>query len=258
MSVVVRDGISLAYEESGDGSPPLVFVHGWMGNRSLFVRQARHFARQHRVVSIDLRGHGESDKPRGEYSVPQFADDVRFMIEQLGLVGAVAVGHSLGGSVVLQLATSRPCLVSAIVLIDPAPLVMPKEVRAALESVAAAEEAGTVEVRRRFVADHMFLPTSDPVLVRDVTEVVMAGPTHVAASAMRGLLAFDGAAAAGRCAVPALHLAAARPLNPPHLMSQALPGVVHGWTVGAGHFNMLEVPDQVNSMIEGFLQHHCA
>ena len=54
----------------------------------------------------------------------------------------------------------------------------------------------------------------------------------------------------------ALHLAAASPVNPPHLMSQWLPHVVHGWTVGAGHFNQLEVPDQVNAMIEGFLRHH--
>jgi hypothetical protein len=59
-----------------------------------------------------------------------------------------------------------------------------------------------------------------------------------------------------RCAVPALHLMATPPLNPPHLMSQWLPEVVQGWTVGAGHFNMMEVPDQVNSMIEGFLRHH--
>jgi pimeloyl-ACP methyl ester carboxylesterase len=56
--------------------------------------------------------------------------------------------------------------------------------------------------------------------------------------------------------VPALHLAAASPLNPPHLMSQWLPNVVHGWTVGAGHFNQLEAPDQVNGMLENFVRHY--
>ena len=58
------------------------------------------------------------------------------------------------------------------------------------------------------------------------------------------------------CRVPALHLAAAVPLNPPHLMSQWLPTVINGWTVGAGHFNQLEVPDQVNSMIECFMRRY--
>jgi pimeloyl-ACP methyl ester carboxylesterase len=87
-------------------------------------------------------------------------------------------------------------------------------------------------------------------------DVQATAPSHVAASAMQGILAFDGPAVAAQCKVPALHLAATPPLNPPHLMSQWLPTVVNGWTVGAGHFNHLEVPDQVNAMIEGFLRHH--
>ena len=84
----------------------------------------------------------------------------------------------------------------------------------------------------------------------------MGASSHVAADAMKGILAYDGVAAAARCKVPALHLAATPPLNPPHLMSERMPEVVNGWTVGAGHFNQLEVPDQVNAMIEAFLRHY--
>ena len=62
----------------------------------------------------------------------------------------------------------------------------------------------------------------------DVLRVMMAAPSHVAASAMKGILAFDGPAVAARCKVPALHLAATPPLNPPHVMSEQMPGVVHG------------------------------
>jgi pimeloyl-ACP methyl ester carboxylesterase len=92
--------------------------------------------------------------------------------------------------------------------------------------------------------------------VEDVLAAMLAAPSHVAASAMRGSLAFDGPAVAAQCKVPALHLAATPPINPPHLMSQWLPTVVNGWTVSAGHFSQLEVPDQVNAMIEGFLRHY--
>ena len=84
----------------------------------------------------------------------------------------------------------------------------------------------------------------------------LAAPAYVAANAARGGLEFDALSAAAACKVPALHLAAAPPLNPPHLMSEWLPKVVNGWTVGAGHFNPLQVPDQVNAMIEGFLSHY--
>jgi hypothetical protein len=67
---------------------------------------------------------------------------------------------------------------------------------------------------------------------------------------LRGIAAFDGPAVAAHCKVPTIHLAAASPFNPPHLMSQWLPNVVHGQTVGAGHINQLETPEQVNLMIE--------
>ncbi len=73
---------------------------------------------------------------------------------------------------------------------------------------------------------------------------------------MKGGLDFDGPGVAAGCKVPALHMAANPPRNPSHLMSQGLPTFVNRRTVGAGHFNQLEAPDQVNAMIEGFLRHH--
>jgi pimeloyl-ACP methyl ester carboxylesterase len=141
-------------------------------------------------------------------------------------------------------------------MVDPAPLVFPPELKAGVEAIVAAIEAGNQEPRRQFITNNLFMKTSDKQLVKRVLKVMMAAPSHIAAAAMKGILAFDGPAAAARCKVPALHLAATPPLNPPHLMSQWLPTVVNGWTVGAGHFNMMEVPDQVNAMIAAFLRHH--
>ncbi len=254
-TATARDG-RLAYEDRGAGAPALVFVHGWTGDRSLFAPQAAHFGRRHRVVSVDLRGHGQSDKPIGPYPVAAYADDLAHLIDELGLGRAVAVGHSMGGNAVLQLAAAHPDRVAAIVMVDPAPFVFPPEFRGALTAMVAAIEAGNQAPRRQFIADHLFLPTSDPELKANVVELLLAAPSHVAAAAMQGVLGFDSPAAAARCKVPALHVAATAPLNPPQLMSQWLPGVVNGWTVGAGHFCQLEAPEQVNAMIEGFLRHH--
>jgi pimeloyl-ACP methyl ester carboxylesterase len=82
MATIVHNRITLAYEDRGAGKPPFVFVHGWTCNRSFFAPQIAHFARQHRVVSIDLRGHGDSDKPQGPYTRAQDANDIAFVIEQ--------------------------------------------------------------------------------------------------------------------------------------------------------------------------------
>ena len=256
MPTITHKGIKLAYESRGKGRPAFVFVHGWTCDRSFFAPQAKHFARRHRVVSLDLRGHGESDKPQGPYPISAYVDDLAFLIGTLRLGKVVAVGHSMGGITVLELGARHPDKVAAIVMVDPAPLVFPPELKAGVEAIVAAIEAGNQEPRRQFIANNLFMKTSDKQLVKRVLKVMMAAPSHVAANAMKGILAFDGPATAARCKVPALHLAATPPLNPPHLMSQWLPTVVNGWTVGAGHFNMMEVPDQVNAMIEGFLRHH--
>jgi|SRR5262245_6511631 len=256
MPTIVHEGVTLAYEDQGAGKPTLVFVHGWTCNRTFFAAQAAHFAGRHRVVSVDLRGHGDSDKPRDPYPVSAYADDIAFLVDRLGLGRVVAVGHSMGGLTVLQFAAAYPDQVAGIVMVDPAPLVFPPELRAAIDGVISAIEAGDQEPRRQFIVSKMFLPTSDRKLVAGVLAVMMATPSHVAVSAMKGVLAFDGPAVAARCKVPALHVAATPPLNPPHLMSERLPGVVNGWTVGAGHFNMMEVPDQVDAMIEAFLRHY--
>ena len=149
MPTIVRDGTTLAYEERGTGEPALVFVHGWTCDRSFFAPQAEHFARRHRVVSVDLRGHGESDKPEGPYSIATFADDIAYLMERLGLGRAVVVGHSMGGITVLQLAAAHPDRVAAIVMVDPAPFSIPPEVRPDVEALIAAIAAGHEEPRAR-------------------------------------------------------------------------------------------------------------
>ncbi len=255
MATITHKEVKLAYDDQGAGKPTFVFVHGWTCNRSFFAPQAAHFARQHRVVSVDLRGHGESDKPQGPYPITAYADDIAYIIDYLDLGKVVAVGHSMGGTAALQLAAAYPDRVAAIVMVDETPFISPSELLKGLEAMVAAIEAGNQEPRQQFI-QQMFLPTSDRKLVEDVTAVMMTAPSHVAASALREILEFDSQSVATQCKVPALHLATSPLSTPPHLMSQWLPTVVNGWTVGAGHFSQLEVPDQVNAMIEGFMRHY--
>ena len=134
MATIMRNSVKLAFEDRGAGKPAFVFVHGWTCDRSFFAPQAEHFAQRHRVVSVDLRGHGESDKPQGAYPVGAYAEDIAHIIGQLGLGKVVAVGHSLGGITVLQLAAAHPGCVAAIVMVDPAPFVFSSELRSAIEA----------------------------------------------------------------------------------------------------------------------------
>jgi pimeloyl-ACP methyl ester carboxylesterase len=254
MAAIMRNGVKLAFEDRSAGKPAFLFVHGWACDRSFFAPQAEHFACRHRVVSVDLRGHGESDKPPGPYSVAAYADDIAYIIEQRSLGKTMAVGHSMGGVIVLQLAATYPDCVAAVVMVD-STLFFSPERRTAIEAIAAGIDAGDQQPRAQFIKN-MFLPTSDRQLVENVTAAMLAAPPHVAANAMRGLLAFDCEAAAPLCKVPVLHLAASPLRIPPQSIMERLSNFVSGCTVGAGHFNQLEVPDQVDAMIEAFLRHY--
>ncbi len=255
-SAIVHEGIRLAYIDRGQGEPAFVFVHGWTSNRSAFSPQIEHFSKTNRVVAIDLRGHGDSDKPKGkEYSIAAYADDVAYVIEQLGIERAVVIGHSMGGPVVLQLAAFHPDRVVALVLLDPSPFTRTPEARQVASAMVEAMEAGNQEPRRKYI-ERFFLPTSDRKFVEETIAGLLAAPVYVAAPSIRSVLAFDAPSVAARCHVPILHLAGTPGLNPTHLMSQWVPNVVNGRTVGAGHFIQLEATEQVNSMIEGFLRHY--
>jgi long-chain acyl-CoA synthetase len=96
----------------------LVFVHGFGGQASQWRYQLQHFAFANRVIALDLRGHGRSDQPRGDYSMRQIVDDVLAALDVLGVVGPVAlVGHSFGGAVVTELAHACPERVERLILL---------------------------------------------------------------------------------------------------------------------------------------------
>jgi len=103
-----------------DGSP-IVLVHCFSCAINWWDRVMPMLARDHRVVAIDLLGHGGSEKPTSGYTIPNQADLVAEAMHRLGVREAMAVGHSLGGSVVTALAERSPQLVSRVTIIDTPP-----------------------------------------------------------------------------------------------------------------------------------------
>lgn len=248
-----RDGVRLTYEENGSGSPPMLFVHGWTCDRSHFAPQAAHYARTHRCLSVDLRGHGESDAPEQDYTIESYADDVAWMCDQVGLTAAVVVGHSMGGAVALALAAARPDLARALVMLDPAILFPPESVALIGQLAATFGGPGGMDVLRQFEDGQFFRPASDPALKQRVLDAAVKTPQHVVASAFSNITAFDAEAALRALTVPVLNVDADPVIGDHARLLAARPDVVIGRTVGSGHFHQLEVPDQINAMIDRFL-----
>jgi pimeloyl-ACP methyl ester carboxylesterase len=254
MHTAARDGAKLAYLDTGTGEPPFVFVHGWTCNHTHLAPQIEHFTRDHRVVAVDLRGHGESDAPEQRYTVSALADDVVWLCEVLPVERPVLVGHSMGGQVVLEVAASHPDLARAVVLIDAAPIVAGSPAVEMAAELGAALEGPDGVAAREALADHAVLALARiPALQAQVRADMLATPQHVAVSCVTLMGEWDGEAAARACTVPVLHIGAEDPINDAAALRALNPGIRTGQTVGAGHFNQLEVPEQVNAMIERFL-----
>ena len=251
MQTLNRDGVNLAYEEAGHGAPPLLLVHGFCGNHTHLRPQFDYFRGRHRVVAVDRRGHGESDKPEQAYTIAGFADDLAWLCHELGLYKPVVVVHSMG-AIGLDLAARYPDLPAALVLLDN-PFSPPPEVQAGFQQLLAGLASPAYQDVLRQTADSLiFLPTDDQQRKACIVEAMVALPQQVIVSTWENFLAHDTEAAAAACRVPVLHIGSVFPANLVR-WRELCPPLVTGQTVGAGHFTQLDAAEQVNAMIDRFL-----
>jgi pimeloyl-ACP methyl ester carboxylesterase len=108
-------------EEGPRSGSPIVLIHCFTCAINYWSEMMPALARQHRVVAIDLLGHGGSEKPKSGYSVSNQADLIAQALAQLGVSDAEVVGHSLGGAVAVALAQQSPALVNRVFIVDTPP-----------------------------------------------------------------------------------------------------------------------------------------
>lgn len=115
MKIKVND-IELYYEIHGEGEP-IIFSHGWMKDCSIWKSQIEFFSKKYKVIAYDHRGHGKSDKPKGDYSIQTLSNDLHSLIQKLNLEKVTLVGHSLGGMTDIIFTLDYPDKVSKLVLV---------------------------------------------------------------------------------------------------------------------------------------------
>jgi pimeloyl-ACP methyl ester carboxylesterase len=124
MPVVDVGAARLFLTDSGPAVDPagaaLLLVHGWTCDSHDWSFQLEAFERQHRVIAVDLRGHGRSSAPAADYTAQRYAADLAAVLGHLSAGPVVVVGHSLGASVAAALAVEHRDLVRAMVAVEPA------------------------------------------------------------------------------------------------------------------------------------------
>jgi pimeloyl-ACP methyl ester carboxylesterase len=119
--VDTSNGTLQVLEEGNPRGTPIVLIHCYTCSMSWWDDLAPLLGRDHRVIRVDLLGHGGSDKPSAGYSIDDQATVVAEALAKLGVANATVVGHSLGGSLVTALAQRSPRLASRVVIIDQTP-----------------------------------------------------------------------------------------------------------------------------------------
>jgi 3-oxoadipate enol-lactonase len=256
----VRD-IEMAYEEAGAGVP-VVLLHGFPFNRTLWREQIEVLRDSHRVVAPDLRGHGETTATDEPATMEEMARDVAALLDELQIKRPVLGGLSMGGYVALAFCRLFPRRVRALVLADTRAQADTEEAKRTREETArrALEEGMTA------IADAMlpklFAHTThmkEPSKVERVREMILTTKTEGAAQALRGMaLRRDQTEFLPNILQPTLVVVGSEDqITPPadsEVMHRRIGGSRLAVIEGAGHVSNVERPEEFNRVLLKFLR----
>jgi pimeloyl-ACP methyl ester carboxylesterase len=248
MERLTRDGVALAFEDVGKGAPPIVLIHDLGCDHTALQPQLEHFRHQHRVVAVDLLGHGQSDGLVQPYTLAGFAEDLAWLCYELGVYRPLALGYGIGGMIAVELAGRCPDLVAAVVSLE-APLVWLPKARPGSQEVSVHRRTAAHREAVRAFETHGLRLTNDS--QQETFVAAIATPPHLAATCEKAMI-WDAAAALAGCHVPLLYVQSQAPDTAVERLRTVCPGIVVE-IVRLRHLNQRAAAAQVNALIDTFL-----
>ncbi|MDX3235443.1 alpha/beta fold hydrolase [Streptomyces sp. ME03-5709C] len=263
MATAVVGGVTLAYDDEGDGpGSPVVLVHGHPFDRSMWAPQVAAAAAGRRVIAPDLRGYGASEVLPGVTLLETFARDIAALMDHLDVPEAVVGGLSMGGQIVMEFQRLFPARVTGLVLADTFPGAETEQGRRARDAMADRLLTEGMTGYADEVLDRMIAPHNVAALPRVAEHVLrmMRGTApDGAAAALRGRARrpdYGPVLAAVR--VPTLIVVGREDVYTPVAEAEAMHAGVRGSRLvvveGAGHLPNLERPRAFNDALLRFLE----
>lgn len=189
--VSLKTGVRLRYAEQGDpNGPQIILLHGYTDSSFSYSRVLPSLNKKYHVYALDLRGHGDSERPASGYKLTDFAADVRAFMDQKGMKRATIVGHSMGSFIAQRLATLAPERVERLVLIGSATTLRNETVLDLQKAVNALEDPVPVKFVREFQASTVYQPLPDEFMDRVVKESLKV-PARVWRATIAGFFSYD-------------------------------------------------------------------
>ncbi len=264
-----KDGAKIYYEDHGKGQP-ILLVHGWTCSSKFWQKNVPELAKEFRVVTLDLRGHGNSSKILTGHTIAQYARDVRAVIERLELRNVTLVGWSLGGPVVLSYYQqyAHDSRLKALGLVDTAPFPFsPAEWNShalknynynAMNATFVAYTADPRKFATAFTAK-MFKQKPSEADVDWVVTELMKTPAWIAVAVYSDFTMSDYAKTLPTIKLPVIVFAANSGVYGNGIaMGKAIAGQVPHGTFApfedAGHMLFYEQPQKFNAVLTGFVK----
>jgi len=200
-SVLSADSVMIEYDVRGSGDRALVFVHCWCCDRTQWAGQADEFSKDYQVVTLDLAGHGASGSERKAWTMAAYGADVAAVVEKLDLPEVILIGHSMGGTVIIEAARRLGERVVALVGVDN---LQNLERKLTEEQIAGYLEYFSNDfpsTAYEFVMN-MFPATADSALAERVSKQMASAPENIALGSFDNLFRYDYVAALSEVRLP--------------------------------------------------------
>lgn len=180
------DGTTIYYDVKGEGDVNLVFVHCWSCDRSYWDEQVDYFTDKYRIVTIDLAGHGKSDMIRADYTIANFAKDVKAVVNKLNLDEIILIGHSMGGPVALEAALMMSDKTLGLIGIDTFNDIDKQPTADEFNQIKNYFSTDFYNKTKQYITS-MFYPEADSLIIEKVSEDMASAPKKVAMSSIKSL-----------------------------------------------------------------------
>lgn len=252
--VPAKDGVPIHYSVQGKGEPALVFIHCWSCDRNLWDNQVSVFAKDHRVVTIDLPGHGASGQGRKNWSIESYADDVNTVINKLKLKRVILIGSSMGGPIALEATRRMPERVVGVVPVDSLHNVEstldPKVLEDALKQLRADYKVAVTGLLNQF----FFSPSTPPAVKNRIISEATARPPELAITILEAIFKYRSASALSEIKVPIRAINADMTPTNLEVNRKYAPQFDAVIIKGSGHYPMLEHPEKFNELLADFVR----
>jgi 3-oxoadipate enol-lactonase len=234
-----------------------VFIHGLGSSTRDWEAQVPEFSRSFQVITFDLRGHGQSDKPVGPYDMAMFAADLADLLQTLGIGAAHIVGVSLGGAVAFQFALDDPERVKTLTIVNSGPtLGDPAEAQQKIERRVGIVQQLGMRAMDQALSANLFLRPEQASLRETFVERWAENDPAAYVEATRSLLGWDVTDRLGALECPTLVLAADQDYSSVALKEAYVKRIPNAQLVvmaDAHHAVPMEHPEQFNSVLRRFL-----